>query len=387
MRAAAWFNAHDGPPEREVSGIDTWTGAEARLLRTVALRLSVREFAQLLGIPPRTISKWEQAGATRRPRPHMQAMLDTALDRADANARARFLVAVAEQGGVRPPPLALPQANGSFDNEAWADDIDRARLHADRQDFHFAGRLMTRWLGKSEHVTLDERSLYLKGQSLVVLGNVQRDQGLLRGAYSAQSTYRKALGIYGAMSLPRRHAQVELLLTVLAEMSGQHDASAEHYRSLANDERLGALDRARARLWVGTALSKGTRLADDRAQLTIASIEQAIREFEDLDEPDEWSVSHQKLALAHLAAGDPGRATEAIGVAIDNRRTDSPLQQVRLDTAHAHVLCADPSSRESGLTLFDTTYATAETYKLAHQMTSIDRIRTQLDQTSNRTYR
>jgi len=96
---------------------------------------------------------------------------------------------------------------------------------------------------------------------------------------------------------------------------------------------------------------------------------------------------HQKLALAHLAAGDPGRAAEAIGVAIDNRRTDSPLQQVRLDTAHAHILCADPSSRASGLTLFDTTYATAETYKLAHQMTSIDRIRTQLDQTSNRTYR
>lgn len=256
----AWFNANDGPPEREVSGIDTWTGAEARLLRTVALRLSVREFAQLLGIPPRTISKWEQAGATRQPRPHMQAMLDTALERADVNARARFVAAAAERGGVRPASLTLPQANGSFDYEAWADDIDRARLHADRQDFQFADRLMTRWLGKSEHLTLDERSLYLKGKSLVVLGNVQRDQGMLSGSYSAQATYRQALGIYGALSLSRRHAQVELLLTVLTEMLLQHDASAARYRALADDERLGALDRARARLWVGTALAKAASL-------------------------------------------------------------------------------------------------------------------------------
>ncbi|SDK83722.1 hypothetical protein SAMN05428985_106301 [Nocardioides sp. YR527] len=82
--------------------VETWTGAEARLLRTVALRLSLRDFADCLGIPSRTISKWEQAGATRVPRPHMQAMLDTALERADPAARARFETALAEHDGAIP---------------------------------------------------------------------------------------------------------------------------------------------------------------------------------------------------------------------------------------------------------------------------------------------
>lgn len=365
--------------------METWTGAEARLLRTVALRLSVREFAQLLGIPPRTVSKWEQAGSTRQPRPHMQAMLDTALERADQTARSRFMSAVADRDGAAAaatPGFSRPP--DPLDHEAWSDDIDRARLHSDRQDFSFAARLMTRWLGRSEHVGLDERAAYLKGQSLVVLGNVYRDQGVLEGSFSARSIYRQALRIYGSLDMPRRTAQVELLLTVLAEMSGDHENAALRYRSLADDQRLGGLDRARARLWVGTALSKENHLADARADLTIASIQGAIREFEDLDEPDEWSVSHQKLALAHLASGHPTAATQAIEVAIQSRRTNSPLQQVRLDTAHAHILCADPSTREGGLTLFDAAYAAAKSHDLAHQMTSIDNIRTKLDQQASR---
>lgn len=366
--------------------VDTWTGAEARLLRRVALRLSVREFADLLGIPARTISKWEQAGSAREPRPHMQAMLDTVLERADASARARFMNAVGESNGIRASTPTWLQVPDALDSEAWSDDIDRARLHADRQDFSFAARLMTRWLGRSDQVALDERGLYLKGQSLIVLGNVHRDQGLLQGSFSAQAVYRQALSIYGSLSLSRRTAQVELLLTVLAEMGGQHDASATRYRTLADDERLSGLDRARARLWVGTALSKESLLTEDRAELTITSIQRAIREFEDLDEPDDWSVSHQKLALAHLASGDPSQASEAIGIAIENRRTNSALQQVRLDTAHAHILCADPSTREGGLTLFDATYATAEKYELAHQMASIDRIRKGLEPRTTRTY-
>jgi transcriptional regulator with XRE-family HTH domain len=352
----------------------------------VALRLSVRDFAEILGIPPRTVSKWEQAGAAREPRPHMQAILDTALERADQSARTRFASAVAELNGPSGSPKHWLQMPDELDREAWSDDIDRARLHADRQDFSFAARLMTRWLGRSEQAALDERDLYLKGQSLVVLGNVHRDQGRLQGSFSAQAVYRQAHAIYGALSLHRRTAQVELLLTVLAEMGGQHDASASRYRALADDGRLGGLDRARARLWVGTALSKETLLTEDRVELTTTSIRQAIREFEDLDEPDDWSVSHQKLALAHLANGDPSAAADAISVAIDNRRTNSPLQQVRLDTAHAHILCADPSTREGGLTLFDTTYAAAEKYELAHQMASINRIRKSLDPRTTRTY-
>jgi DNA-binding transcriptional regulator YiaG len=57
--------------------VDTWTGADARLLRRIGLRLSLREFAEMTGISDRTLSKWEQGDGSRRPRSHYQAVLDT----------------------------------------------------------------------------------------------------------------------------------------------------------------------------------------------------------------------------------------------------------------------------------------------------------------------
>lgn len=83
--------------------METWTGAETRLLRKVGLRLSVRDFADLLGVPARTVSKWEQAGADRVPRPHMQAILDTALEQAAPSARSRFAAAAGEADVAQPP--------------------------------------------------------------------------------------------------------------------------------------------------------------------------------------------------------------------------------------------------------------------------------------------
>jgi transcriptional regulator with XRE-family HTH domain len=355
---------------------EQWNGQTARLLRTVALRLSVRDFAARLGVPDRTVSKWEHAGESRTPRPYMQAILDTALAHADDDAKARFARAIHPSGpNDDPHPAAWPVAGRQIDVDSWADDIDRAKLYADRQDFQFAARLMNRWLVRAEDIQMDERTAYLKGESLVVLGNVQRDRGVLRGPQSADSAYRQAIRCFRSLHAERRCAQVELLTTVLAEMSGGLEVSARQYKLLAEDERLGALDRARARLWIGTALSKQPSLTGDRTDATINAIIRAIEDFEDLDEPDEWSVSHQKLALAYLAAGDPVKAAETISVAVSGRHLGSPLQEVRLNTAQAHILCSDPISRESGFKLLDQTYALAEKFSLAHQMTSIKRIR------------
>jgi transcriptional regulator with XRE-family HTH domain len=78
-----------------------WTGREARLLRH-ALRLSIRGFAEFLGISPRTISKWEAAGTGRSPRPEFQAILDTALSRASEEQRARFAKSVSQMDGSQP---------------------------------------------------------------------------------------------------------------------------------------------------------------------------------------------------------------------------------------------------------------------------------------------
>lgn len=86
-----------------------WTGTEARALRH-ALRMSLRVFAEHLGIGARTVSKWE-AGSVVCPRPEMQAILDTALNRAPEDARARFNVILGNQQNIRhpdPEPTLLP---------------------------------------------------------------------------------------------------------------------------------------------------------------------------------------------------------------------------------------------------------------------------------------
>ncbi|MFC5828090.1 hypothetical protein [Nonomuraea insulae] len=62
-------------------------------------------------------------------------------------------------------------------------------------------------------------------------------------------------------------------------------------KTLTVDDQLSPRDTTRARLWLGTALSK----YDDAARLMMT----AIREFESLGEPEGWPVAHQKLALAH----------------------------------------------------------------------------------------
>jgi tetratricopeptide (TPR) repeat protein/DNA-binding XRE family transcriptional regulator len=70
--------------------MDRWSGRETRLLRH-ALRLTVRDFAEDLGVSPRTVSKWEAGGATREPRPELQRALDTLLARASDEQSSRFV--------------------------------------------------------------------------------------------------------------------------------------------------------------------------------------------------------------------------------------------------------------------------------------------------------
>lgn len=342
-----------------------WSGREARLLRH-ALRLSVRAFAGYLGVAARTVAKWESGGAATVPRPDTQAILDTALSRADPEARRRFDVLLRTPDEGAPAPAEVT----GYDYEAWADDLDRTMACLGRQEFPLARTLLDRWLRRYHPNSNDTRGMYLYGRSLRLLGDVQQDQGVIQGPASAEHTYRKALRVFTELGTPRRVAQLELKLVVLEEMAGRLETAARHYESLTGDERLSEHDRTRARLWIGTALSK--RGLNESATRHIVP---AIHDFETMEEPEDWSIAHQKLALAHRGAGDLNAANQAIDVALTHRVNDTPLQKVRLDTAHAHILLSDRATAAGGLTILDRCARISTRFGLLHQLQSIDGIR------------
>src|SRR5262249_23510982 len=297
------------------------------------------------------------------------AALDTALARGDADAKQRFELLLMEDGNA---PLSHRYRSGprEWDYETWTDDLARVAACLARQDFKFAAVLIDPWLRRFHAHGLDQRGLYLHARSLVLLGDLQRDQGAIQGPLSARQTYRKALHLFQSLDVPRRAAQVELSLAVVDEMSGQLEPAAVRYEALADDERLSIRDRTRARLWIGTTLSKQGENDYAARVMTVAT-----RDFEGLEEPEDWSVAHQKLALAHRGAGDLSSALRYIDVALTNRSAESPMQSVRLDTAHAHILLSDSVTVEDGRAILGRAARLSPKYGLSHQLRSIEGIR------------
>ncbi|MCZ4102555.1 helix-turn-helix domain-containing protein [Streptomyces sp. H39-C1] len=351
--------------------VQHWSGQEAHALR-LALRMSVRAFAEHLGVAVRTVSKWDKLAAATEPRPDTQAILDTALARADAAAHLRFETLLSETGRPALSPGLRVTSSGPrmWDYESWTDDLERTVVELSRQNFTFASSLLIRWTSRWRPPELDDRGLYLFARSTALLGDLQRDQGAILGPLSAQHSYAKARSVFSQLDIPRRVAQLDLSLAVVAEMSGQLETAAHNYETLAVDDRLSCRDRARARLWVGTALSKsGNHTYAARV------MQAATREFEDLAEPDDWSVAHQKLALAHRGAGNITGALHFIDVARTSGTTDSPMQRVRLDAAHDHILLSDRATRDDGLVVLGQAAKVAAQYGLVHQLRSIEGIK------------
>lgn len=351
--------------------VHRWTGLEARSLR-LALRMSVRTFAGHLGVGIRTISKWEKLLAATEPRPDTQAILDTALARAEPAVHLRFDTFLSEAGRIDRMvgdvlPGGVPLA---WEYESWTDDLDRAAVALFRQDFTFAESLIRRWLGRTKLTAVDDRGRYLAARSMALLGDLQRDQGAVLGPLSAQQAYASARSLFRQLDVPRRVAQLDLSLAVVAEMSGKLESAAQQYESLAVDDRLSVRDRARARLWVGTTLCK-----DGSHGLAVRVMLVATREFEKIEEPEDWSVAHQKLALAYRGLGDLPRALHFIGIARRAAVTDAPMQRVRLETAYGHILLSDPATRDDGLITLGKAAKMAGQFGLNHQLASIEGIR------------
>jgi len=104
----------DGPTTSRLSSVQVarWTGRETTALRH-AMRLSIRAFAQLIGVSDRTVSVWERRGRSIRPRPFMQGVLDTALQRSDHATQARFVLLLSAPATEEPVAPTGPRITAS----------------------------------------------------------------------------------------------------------------------------------------------------------------------------------------------------------------------------------------------------------------------------------
>jgi transcriptional regulator with XRE-family HTH domain len=109
-----------------MSTVQTWTGAETAILRQ-ALRLSIRRFAELLGVDARTVNKWEARGSTITLLPDTQSILDTALRQADSDVQARF------ERGIAPRPEGDDTLARALADPAKVDLVAAARLRSQVQ--------------------------------------------------------------------------------------------------------------------------------------------------------------------------------------------------------------------------------------------------------------
>ncbi len=120
-----------------------------RLPPRKALRLSVRAFAETLGVSVITSSNWEKFLAKRRPNTESQVTLDTALAQANAATHVRFSTELAKQVAgdtslEAAGRVTIPRPR-AWDCETWADDLERAVVALSRQNFPFAESLLRRW--------------------------------------------------------------------------------------------------------------------------------------------------------------------------------------------------------------------------------------------------
>lgn len=153
---------------------------------------------------------------------------------------------------------------------------------------------------------------------------------------------------------------------MVSETTVNLQETAHRYQDLATDERLASRDRARPLLWVGTALDKVGE--HDYSTRVMA---EASREFEELSEAEDWATAQQKLALAYRGAGDLDQALHFIDLTHESGTTDTPMQRVRLNTAHAHILLSDKQTCEHGLALLDQAAQRTSASGLTHQLRSI----------------
>ena len=94
-----------------------WTGLEAKALRA-ALRMTIRDFADYLGVGTRTVAKWESRGGDIEPRAQAQSILDRALAKASSDVQARFAAVVTDSLASRTTAVDSAPGTGQSGDDA-----------------------------------------------------------------------------------------------------------------------------------------------------------------------------------------------------------------------------------------------------------------------------
>ncbi|GAA0237738.1 helix-turn-helix transcriptional regulator [Cryptosporangium japonicum] len=291
-----------------MTAVTHWTGREARALRE-ALRLSIRDFADRLGVAARTISNWESAGSEIRPRPDMQAVLDTALARASATERDRFTHLTSEVLPAAPEPDdRLPAVT--------ADDLEQISAALEDARNYFDGDVV--------------------GQFRERLRLLARDDG----SWGPRAALPAALGLVGAIDRSARTVHADLRRQLLAVGARAAEFTGWLYRD-AGGRVQAAYWRDRATEWAQEAgdlamqgyvlLRKSQAAWDDRDAPRMLTLARAAQE-------GPWQVPPRVRAEA---AQQEARAQAMLGARL-------PTVEAKLREARDLLGEGDPGDHELG---------------------------------------
>ncbi|MFG1927931.1 helix-turn-helix domain-containing protein [Cryptosporangium sp. NPDC048952] len=289
-----------------MTAVTHWTGREARALRE-ALRLSIRDFADRLGVAARTISNWEAAGGDIRPRPDMQAVLDTALARASATERDRFTHLTSE---------LLPSGLESEDRlpTVSADDLGQISAALEDARRYFDGDVV--------------------GQFRERLRLLARDDG----SSGPRAALPAALGLVGAIDRSARTVRTDLRRQLLAVGARAAEFTGWLYRDAGG--------RVQAAYWRDRA-TEWAQEAGDLAMQGYVLLRKSQAAWDDRDAP-------RMLTLARAAQDGPWqvpprvRAEAAQQEARAHAMLGARLQTVEAKLHEARELLGDPGEHDLG---------------------------------------
>ncbi|MDQ1678479.1 MAG: hypothetical protein QOC93_3623 [Actinomycetota bacterium] len=309
-----------------MAAVERWSGHQARALRA-ALRLSVRDFAAYLGVAPRTISTWESGAGEVHPRPDLQRVLDTALERADNDARTRFETGLTRVG---PGHDAAP----GLRHTGWGRDAtgDLARFLADDRPLAAGSalRLAQEWRTTEAPQVVQMRAGRRVGERLAQLvgervGLLRRMDDVLGGGDLYDLVRTELLLTLDAVREATYSAEAgrALLAAVadLCQLAGWVAADAGLIRQ-AERYLLGGVSAAHAARSASLAANllsslsyQTANVGDPREAVLLAA--GAYAEGERHATPPARALLLERVAWAHARLGDVRATEQALGAADD----------------------------------------------------------------------